>query len=329
MASASNRAPEIYWTSFSMSIVNVGSKFTNKESVSSRPFRCERDNRPLYMEMCLHFGIRQGKETWLSAFVKSSTGEITLRKLKFTLLDNQGVVLKSAHDPDLNKTATKGHSFGFDEFFDADILANPDDIVWRIVCEIEYDGPLPVEQLSLSPNSNLENDYLQLFENAENSDITFNVQDVQIRAHKTILIARSVYFRNMFDSRMNEAETGKIDVPDADPSAFRGMLQYIYGGASPKNLNDIVIDLYALADKYGLKNLLEICESFLQENLDADNVVEVLLLADKYSLEELKSKAKVVMKANLFVLQQSEENRKKLEQRPSLLLDLVIFYAAQ
>ena len=66
-------------------------------------------------------------------------------------------------------------------------------------------------------------DYLQLWESGDNADVIFNVKDVEIKAHRTVLMARSSYFKTMFNANMNESTSGKINVPDADPGAFKSM----------------------------------------------------------------------------------------------------------
>ena len=113
-------------------------------------------------------------------------------------------------------------------------------------------------------------------------DITFIVQGEQIKAHKAVLVARSSYFKTMFNIDMKESASGNIDMADAEPVAFRGMLEYLYGGSTPNGLNDMAMDLFSLAYKYGLKELGKVCESHIMANLNADNVVDALLLADQY-----------------------------------------------
>jgi hypothetical protein len=60
-------------------------------------------------------------------------------------------------------------------------------------------------------------------------DVTFVVNNERIPAHRTILAARSTYFRTMFSSGMKEAQEGNdIIVQDTSPEAFRAMLLYLY-----------------------------------------------------------------------------------------------------
>ena len=168
-----------------------------------------------------------------------------------------------------------------------------------------------------------------MLEDAPNADFTFTVSGEDIKAHKAILAARSTYFKNMFQTDMKENLTDKVEVPDADPDAFRGMLQYIYGGMAPKNLEDIAIDLFAIADKYGLDTLKDMCESSICHSLDAETVIDAYVLAERYSLEALMSQAKLVLKGNIQAVDRSEENRKRLKNDPELLYKLFVKCVAQ
>ena len=151
----------------------------------------------------------------------------------------------------------------------------------------------------------------EIFSNCwKNSHVTSFVNGEKIQAHKTVLLARSAYFTTMFNSDMRETASGEIEVPDVDPDAFRGLLEYLYGGVRPKSMDKIAMNLFVIADKYGLMNLRDICESSIISNLGAGTVVDALLLAEKYDRQEILSRAKVVFKANLNPVQQSKMSRK-------------------
>ena len=328
MTSSSAASPVIYWACQAISIDNVGGKFANQETVESNYFECNRDPNPVVFQMRLGFGVRKGKETWLTAHVINTNRDVKYRKMKFKLFNNEGKGIQYYKDADIKYIASVGGAFGWDDFYDADVLASPDQIVWRVVVELEYEGEPPVKTPVFIPTHDIGGDYLKLLESSNNSDVTFIVQGERIKAHKTVLVARSNYFESMFNSTMKESATGEIEVPDADPAAFKGMLQYLYGGSSPKDLDDVALDLYALSDKYGLKELQEVCESHILANLDAHNVVDAILLSDQYDLKKLMSAARVVLKQNLEFVQQSE-HREKLEQHPKLLFELFSYFAAK
>ena len=76
-----------------------------------------------------------------------------------------------------------------------------------------------------------------LLDDPTSVDVTFVVNNERIPAHRTILAARSTYFRTMFSSGMKEAQEGNdIIVQDTSPAAFRAMLLYLYTEG-----NDIIV----------------------------------------------------------------------------------------
>jgi len=272
------------------------------------------------------FGSKD-KPEWLGAFVFCPTRDVTYTKIKVTPSDAHGDILKTLEffDENFSMDTKKNSARGWTQFYKAD--DHPGDVIWRCTCEIEYEGLLTATPPTHTTIPDVSDDFLKLLETATDSDVTFSVRGEQIKAHRAVLLARSTYFANMFTSRMKESASGKIEVTDADPVAFWGMLEFLYGGVSPKNLDDIAMDLFAIADKYGMEKLRGICETNIIANLNADTVVDALLLAERHNRKELSSHAKAVFRANFAAIEHSQENRLKLEQHPSFLFKLLAYVA--
>merc|ERR1712168_1714273 len=100
----------------------------------------------------------------------------------------------------------------------------------------------------------------------------------------------------MFTSDVRENNLNEVDVPDVEPRFFKGLLQFLYSGLPPTNLDEIAMDLMVVADKYGCKELVDISADNIRKNLNADNVIDALLVADKINREDLMKVAKVVFK---------------------------------
>jgi len=175
-----------------------------------------------------------------------------------------------------------------------------------------------------APLTRQQEDMLSLFESAKDTDITFLFEDGRkIFAHKkVILTARATYFANMFHSGMTEASSNEIRVQDIEPEVFKAVLQHLYSGAAPVNLAEIALEVHAAADKYGLDELKELCESCVCDNLTADNVVDVFVYAEERSCVKIRDKALVVLRENMETL--SQESANKLKNNPTLLFQLAI-----
>ena len=160
-------------------------------------------------------------------------------------------------------------------------------------------------------------------ESSKNADVTFLIKGEKIKAHKNIIAARCSYFDNMFESGMMESVTNEVEVKDADPTVFKGLLEFLYSGSAPTNLADIALGLLSLADKYSLEELKKICEDHLCLSLDADNFVDALVVAKRHNCDGLLSRAKSVFPVHVGVLKNSAAKLRQLGESPDALLDLL------
>jgi hypothetical protein len=118
------------------------------------------------------------------------------------------------------------------------------------------------------------------------SDVTFKVkdeknEDVLIPAHRSILMARSEYFRTMFGSGMwesNKSSGVALHVGETTPAAFKSLLVYLYTGDLVDVVSgDVVMGLIELAHRYDLKDLEKYCLWFLETNVKEDTSISLLL----------------------------------------------------
>jgi len=72
------------------------------------------------------------------------------------------------------------------------------------------------------PKSAEENRIISLFMSEEDSDIAFKIQDQIIPAHKQILIEKSKYFSNLFNSEMIESRQEILEIQDSEYLVFKG-----------------------------------------------------------------------------------------------------------
>ena len=88
-------------------------------------------------------------------------------------------------------------------------------------------------------------------------------EEESLFAHRFILYARSPVFAAMFTTDMIESQTGRVEIYDADFHLFYHFLKFIYTGKldiSARNLH-----LLALADKYQIETLREMCKAATRE----------------------------------------------------------------
>ena len=98
------------------------------------------------------------------------------------------------------------------------------------------------------------------------ADVTFELLDGEVQAHKNIISARVDVFDKMFSSNMRETITGKVQIADSDVLSFKAFLRFLYSGnlTEPFELESVL----NLARKYDLPDLICPCISKLSDPVD-------------------------------------------------------------
>jgi len=196
-----------------------------------------------------------------------------------------------------------------------------------VLCEITIDGK-DVQQsgqavVRSKPSSKicpekLSQDFNNLLESGQHSDVTIKCENTAVACHKIILGARSPVFNAMFNHNMTENQSREVEIPDLDLETVKDMLKYMYAGKID-NLNTRSPRLLEAADKYQLSELKQICEEVLCDSLTVDTCLECLVLADLHNAEQLKDAAVK------FVVENSEEfvdQIDKFKPYPDLMAEL-------
>lgn len=226
-----------------------------------------------------------------------------LTKYRLSILNAKGKKSLSAS----NKTGVKFFpesgktGWGFSKFIRLDFLRNeangllPGDNL-TIFCEgstvldsVVISGLSSVSQTEI-PEWSLSENLGCLLENREFSDVAFSVDSKDLHAHKNILSARSPVFAAMFKYEMKESQQNRVVITDTKYEVFKEMLAYVYTGKS-QNLVTMAEDLLAVADKYDLGGLKNVCETVLCSTLTVANALDLLVLADMHCAKKLKSQA--------------------------------------
>ena len=92
-------------------------------------------------------------------------------------------------------------------------------------------------------------DFGALMSDTTLSDFTIIVKSKEFKVHKAVLSVRSPVFKIMFLSNMKEALDNKAEITDTEPSTFEKLLDFIYRGKIPEDLDNYAMDLFVAADK--------------------------------------------------------------------------------
>ncbi|CAM0947076.1 unnamed protein product [Alopecurus aequalis] len=125
-------------------------------------------------------------------------------------------------------------------------------------------------------------------------DLTVNIGFSRtFKAHACVLRARSPLFRAQLCDSMMESS---IRIQDVDTEVFKVLLHYMYKDCLPafmeettENATKMAQQLLAVADRYKIERLKNMCESKLSKVIDVSMVGYVLDLAEQYNCLQLKN----------------------------------------
>ena len=131
------------------------------------------------------------------------------------------------------------------------------------------------------------------------TDVDLEVSGKTFKGHKLILAAVSPVFEKMFQGNSHEHQNNRVIIEDVDADVFEELMTYIYSGQLP-HLKEMSPDLLAVADKYSILPLLQICMIDLLENMSVDDAAATYVLADRHSLHKVKPTIINFMKKHFY-----------------------------
>lgn len=84
------------------------------------------------------------------------------------------------------------------------------------------------------PTPSFGTEFGRLLENGEGADVTFKVEDEEMKAHRLVLSTRSPVFAGMLRADMRENQEGVVTVQDVRAPVFRALLWFIYTDSLPE-----------------------------------------------------------------------------------------------
>ncbi|KAJ5068944.1 pep-cterm sorting domain-containing protein [Anaeramoeba ignava] len=138
-------------------------------------------------------------------------------------------------------------------------------------------------------------------------------KETLFNCHKSILSARSDYFKSMFNSKMKEFHEGKLILTDASQGIVSEIINYFYTGKIQLTSNN-AIEILIFSSKYLIDELIQVSSDFVKKYCSIENVVEIFKMAEVFNLEDLHNfcyqfildKLPILLKSSYF--QNFEEN---------------------
>ncbi|XP_044010297.1 speckle-type POZ protein-like B [Aphidius gifuensis] len=175
----------------------------------------------------------------------------------------------------------------------------------------------------LSNTSQLTADLKKLLLNEQSTDVTIKVGQKSFRAIKGILGARSPVFAAMFNHKQfKENKNNEVVIEDIDENVFGEFLLYIYTDETP-NIKQMAMELLAVAEKYQVDRLKNICEDIICKMINVDNFAIILVCSDKYNLKKLNKKCLEFLKKNKRAVLLNETFKVYKKKHPQVFLSVL------
>ncbi|KAI6206409.1 hypothetical protein M3Y94_00907300 [Aphelenchoides besseyi] len=121
----------------------------------------------------------------------------------------------------------------------------------------------------------------QTFDSNEYTDIVVGVNGELFMVAKILLCSHSSVFKAMFEHEYIEKTTGVVEIKDTESDVVRKMLRYFYTG-KVEDIDESPDKLLALAHRFQVHELAELCANSLGQNLSLTNILNRLELVEIY-----------------------------------------------
>ena len=122
-------------------------------------------------------------------------------------------------------------------------------------------------------------------------DITINVGELEIHAHKLVLVSSIPYFYAMFTSDLVESKQNSVTLKDMDSSAVEAIIDFAYT-ATLNVTSRNVQTLLPVASILQINRVQRACCEFLEGQLDPSNCLGIHTFAEIHGCQELKTAAR-------------------------------------
>ncbi|KAI5004757.1 hypothetical protein ZWY2020_032000 [Hordeum vulgare] len=142
------------------------------------------------------------------------------------------------------------------------------------------------------PPSEISTQLEQLLASKNGSDVSFLVEESEIRAHRLVIAARSPALHGAVAGTKEEEDdhsTAAARVDDMKAAVFKAVLHFIYTDELlPGDGTRLLAgDMLTAACRFGLRRLKAMCVNLLCESLTKDNVLATMKLARRHRCKGL------------------------------------------
>jgi len=194
-----------------------------------------------------------------------------------------------------------------------------------LLCRQTYvseDNPSAIAKI---PDSIFAQEMLTMVNDSRFSDLSLVVQGNPFYTHRAILASRCDYFKCLLEGGFSESNQKKLIIDETiNSEIFEAAIQFLYTGDQSIISPDTVLEILAAADRFLLDELHQICEFFVLESVDLENVSWLLQFADSHHAQRLRRYClEYICSDNRWVqLRQTEAFNQLREESPQIVREI-------
>jgi len=171
------------------------------------------------------------------------------------------------------------------------------------------------QSINITGSSSFQSDFNHMVDNKQFSDVEFiikgeNQSTTSILGHKCILYSQCDYFKAMFDPTriLRESHSRQVHMEIHRP-VLLGILSYLYASVIPKQSLTVrfAISLLEESTRLMIGPLRLVCQLFLIEKLDTNNVCSLFVFSDSLHADLLREECLDVITRNYLEMKKTEE----------------------
>jgi len=129
------------------------------------------------------------------------------------------------------------------------------------------------------------------------SDVSFQVENVTMHAHRAVVSSRSEVINAMLQSKFIEGKSNSTIIRETSFECFKAFMEYLYTAHAPIEQSEDKIGIMEISNRFGVSRLVTLCELYASKEVEkattdgiesADiDIINLLLVSQKCNANQL------------------------------------------
>ncbi|CRK99780.1 CLUMA_CG013088, isoform A [Clunio marinus] len=206
--------------------------------------------------------------------------------------------------------------------FKQDVYGNKIDSIYNLMAMIDEKCDEPMKDEQAQTNTQQKDykteDFKEFWTTGRFSDITIVTDTEKFKVHKVVLAVQSSVFTSIFEDKMKDRPSDEFKMKNINSEVVKIFLKFFYTDEVKKEENSNLPELFSLATKFKVENLMSVVEKMIINNLNVDNAIEIFELACRFNCDGMKTSAFKVIQSMI-----DKPLKDDLINQPEVLKELV------